>query len=130
MVFLNTFISYLSNFTMEEWLWMLFSLGIVLYLLYNKKKYTEIFDNAVVMAETSFNHGDNKKKLDAAIRFILARTTRLPFLARLIIAKFISEKRMIDLIEKSLQKFSDIFGSGRKIDIKGNEENGANWTNN
>lgn len=126
MVFLNTFISYLSNFTMEEWLWMLFSLGIVLYLLYNKKRYTEIFDNAVVMAETSFNHGDNKKKLDAAIRFILARTTRLPFLARLIIAKFISEKRMIDLIEKSLQKFSDIFGSGRKIDIKGNEENGAN----
>lgn len=126
MEFLNNFIGYLGSFTLEEWLWMAISVGIVLYLVYNKKKYTEIFDNAVVMAETSFNYGDNKKKLDAAIRFVLARTTRLPFLARLVIARFISEKRMIDLIEKSLQKFSDIFGSGRKVDIKGNEENGTN----
>lgn len=123
MEFLNTFICYLSNFSMEEWLWMIFSVGIVLYLVYNKKKYTEIFDNAVVMAETSFNYGDNLKKLEAAIAFVLARTAKLPFLARLVIAKFISKKRMVDLIEKSLQKFSDVFGSGRKVDIKGNEAN-------
>ena len=45
---------------------------------------------------------------------------------RIIIIKFISRKRMIDIIEKTLQKFSDIFANGYKIDIKGNEEDGEN----
>ena len=29
---------------------------------------------------------------------------------------------MIDIIEKTLQKFSDIFANGYKVDIKGNED--------
>lgn len=120
---LNNIYAYLGHFTMEEWLWMLGVLIGILYILYNRKKYVELFDNSVVMAETSFNYGDNLKKLEAAIAFVLARTAKLPFLARLVIAKFISKKRMVDLIEKSLQKFSDVFGSGRKVDIKGNEAN-------
>lgn len=121
---LNNIYTYFGNFTMEEWVWMLGVLVGILYILYNRKKYVELFDNSVVMAETSFNYGDNLKKLEAAIKFVRERTANLPFIARFIIIKFISKKRMVDLIEKSLQKFSDVFGTGRKIDIKGNEADG------
>ena len=86
----------------------------------------KIFDNAVVYAETSFNYGDNLKKLDGAVTFIIERTNSLPFIARVIIRKFLSRKRMVDIIETTLQKFSNVFGTGRKVDIKGNEEDGEN----
>lgn len=117
----NQVIQYLGSFNQEQWLWMLLAVGIVAYIFYNRKKYVQLFDNAVVMAETSFNHGDNAAKLEAAIRFVVQRTSTLPFFARFIIQTFINKKRMVDIIEKSLQKFSEIFGSGRKVDIKGNE---------
>lgn len=117
----NQVIQYLGSFNQEQWLWMLLAVCIIAYILYNRKKYVQLFDNAVVMAETSFNHGDNAAKLEAAIQFVVERTSTLPFFARFIIQTFVNKKRMVDIIEKSLQKFSNVFGTGRKIDIKGNE---------
>ena len=114
------------SFTWKQWGWMLLATVIVAYMVYNRKKYVQIFDNAVVYAETSFNYGDNLRKLDGAVTFIIERTNSLPFIARVIIRRFLSRKRMIDIIETTLQKFSDVFGTGRKVDIKGNEEDGEN----
>ena len=114
------------SFTLEQWGWMALAAIIVAYMVYNRKKYVQIFDNAVVYAETSFNYGDNLKKLDGAVAFVIERTSNLPFIARVIIRKFLSRKRMVDVIETTLQKFSNVFGTGRKIDIKGNEEDGKN----
>ena len=85
-----------------------------------------MFRQSVIFAEESFNHGENRKKLEAAINFVLFRISSLPWIARIVITKFISRKRMIDIIEKTLQKFSDVFANGYKIDIKGNEEDGTN----
>lgn len=116
--------TFLTGFTLEQWCWMALAAGIVAYMVYNRKKYVQIFDNAVVYAETSFNYGDNLKKLDGAVTFIIERTNTLPFIARFIIRRFLSRKRMVDIIETTLQKFSNIFGTGRKVDIKGNEEDG------
>ncbi|WP_339010349.1 hypothetical protein [Fusobacterium animalis] len=124
-MFLKVYIIFMS-FTLEQWCWMALAAGIVAYMVYNRKKYVQIFDNAVVYAETSFNYGDNLKKLNAAVNFIIERTNNLPFIARVVIRRFLSRKRMIDIIEITLQKFSNIFGTGRKIDIKGNEEDGEN----
>ena len=118
--------AFLTGFTLEQWGWMLLAAIIVAYMVYNRKKYVQIFDNAVVYAETSFNYGDNLKKLDGAVTFIIERTNSLPFIARVIIRKFLNRKRMVDIIETTLQKFSNVFGTGRKIDIKGNEEDGEN----
>lgn len=118
--------AFLTGFTLEQWGWMLLATVIVAYMVYNRKKYVQIFDNAVVYAETSFNYGDNPKKLDGAVTFIIERTNSLPFIATVIIRKFLSRKRMVDIIETTLQKFSNVFGTGRKIDIKGNEEDGEN----
>ncbi|MFC2422714.1 MAG: hypothetical protein ACFNPZ_01550 [Fusobacterium polymorphum] len=114
------------SFTWEQWCWMALAAGIVAYMVYNRKKYVQIFDNAVVYAETSFNYGDNLKKLDGAVNFIIERTNTVPFFARIMIRRFLSRKRMVDIIETTLQKFSNVFGTGRKVDIKGNEEDGEN----
>ncbi|BEO93675.1 hypothetical protein FNCV3_05000 [Fusobacterium nucleatum] len=116
--------TFLTGFTWEQWGWMALAAGIVAYMVYNRKKYVQIFDNAVVYAETSFNYGDNLKKLDAAVNFIIERTNTVPFFARIMIRRFLSRKRMVDVIETTLQKFSNVFGTGRKVDIKGNEEDG------
>ena len=118
--------AFLTGFTLEQWGWMALATVIVAYMVYNRKKYIQIFDNAVVYAETSFNYGDNLKKLDGAVTFIIERTNSLPFIARAVIRRFLSRKRMIDIIETTLQKFSNVFGTGRKVDIKGNEEDGEN----
>ena len=120
-MFLKVYTIFMS-FTLEQWCWMALAVGIVAYMVYNRKKYVQIFDNAVVYAETSFNYGDNLKKLDGAVTFIIERTNSLPFIARVVIRKFLSRKRMVDIIETTLQKFSNVFGTGRKVDIKGNED--------
>ena len=122
--FINQAIGYLTGFSMEQWLWLAIAGIILIYLIYNRKQYVNLFRQSVIFAEESFNHGENSKKLEAAVNFILFRTSSLPWVARIIIIKFISRKRMIDIIEKTLQKFSDIFANGYKIDIKGNEEDG------
>lgn len=121
---INEVVVYLGGFSQEDWLWMGLAGFILAYIFYNRKQYKNLFDLAVIASEESFNHGDNKKKLDAAIKYINLRTDKLPYLAKMVIRKFLSRKRMITIIEKTLQKFSDTFGNARKIDIEGNEENG------
>ena len=120
--FINQTVRYLASFSMEQWLWLAVAGIILVYLIYNRKQYVNLFRQSVIFAEESFNHGENRKKLEAAVNFILFRTSSLPWIARIIIVKFISRKRMIDIIEKTLQKFSDIFANGYKVDIKGNED--------
>ena len=123
---INQVVGYLAGFNTEQWIWIAVAGLILVYLIYNRKQYVNVFRQSVIFAEESFNHGENGKKLEAAVNFILFRTSSLPWVARIIIIKFISRKRMIDIIEKTLQKFSDIFANGYKIDIKGNEEDGEN----
>ena len=120
--FINQIVRYLAGFSMEQWIWIAVAGAILIYIVYNRKQYVNLFRQSVIFAEESFNHGENRKKLEAAINFILYRTSSLPWIARIIIIKFISRKRMIDIIEKTLQKFSDIFAAGYKVDIKGNED--------
>jgi len=123
-VLINQVVGYLVGFNTEQWIAVA---GLILvYLIYNRKQYVNVFRQSVIFAEESFNHGENGKKLEAAVNFILFRTSSLPWVARIIIIKFISRKRMIDIIEKTLQKFSDVFANGYKVDIKGNEEDGEN----
>ena len=119
---INKAIGYLAGFSMEQWIWITVAGLIISYRIYNRKQYVNVFRQSVIFAEESFNHGENGKKLEAAVNFILFRTSSLPWVARIIIIKFISRKRMIDIIEKTLQKFSDIFANGYKVDIKGNED--------
>jgi len=119
---INQVVGYLAVFSVEQWIWLAVAGIILAYLIYNRKQYVNVFKQSVIFAEESFNHGENRKKLEAAINFILFRTSSLPWIARIIIIKFISRKRMIDIIEKTLQKFSDIFAAGYKVDIKGNED--------
>ena len=123
---INQVITYLKGFSQEQWLWIALAGLILGYIIYNRKQYVNLFKQAVIVSEESFNSGEGKKKLEAAINFILYRTSTLPWIARIVIIRFISKKRMIDIIEKTLQKFSDIFANSYKIDIKGNEENGEN----
>ena len=121
-VLINQVVGYLVGFNTEQWIWIAVAGLILVYLIYNRKQYVNVFRQSVIFAEESFNHGENGKKLEAAVNFILYRTSSLPWIARIIIIKFISRKRMIDIIEKTLQKFSDIFANGYKVDIKGNED--------
>lgn len=123
---INKAIGYLAGFNTEQWVWIAVAGAILIYIVYNRKQYVNLFRQAVIVSEESFNSGEGRKKLEAAINFILYRTSSLPWIARIVIIKFISKKRMIDIIEITLQKFSDIFANSYKIDIKGNEEDGTN----
>ena len=117
----NQVIAYLKGFSQEQWLWIALAGVILGYIVYNRKQYVNLFDAAVIASEESFKHGDNKKKLNAALKFVEYRTDKLPYPVRRLIRKFLSRERIKKAIEKALQKFSDTFGTGRKIDI---EENG------
>ena len=117
----NQVIAYLKGFSQEQWLWIALAGVILGYIVYNRKQYVNLFDVAVIASEESFKHGDNKKKLNAALKFVEYRTDKLPYPVRILIRKFFSRERIKKAIEKALQKFSDTFGTGRKIDI---EENG------
>ena len=123
---INKAIGYLAGFNTEQWVWIAVAGAILIYIVYNRKQYVNLFRQAVIVSEESFNSGEGRKKLEAAINFILYRTSSLPWIARIVIIRFISKKRMIDIIEKTLQKFSDIFANSYKIDIKGNEKDGEN----
>ena len=117
----NQVIVYLKGFSQEQWLWIALAGVILGYIVYNRKQYVNLFDAAVIASEESFRHGDNKKKLNAALKFVEYRTDKLPYPVRILIRKFFSREKIKKAIEKALQKFSDTFGTGRKIDI---EENG------
>ena len=123
---INKAIGYLAGFNTEQWVWIAVAGAILIYIVYNRKQYVNLFRQAVIVSEESFNSGEGRKKLEAAINFILYRISSLPWIARIVIIRFISKKRMIDIIEKTLQKFSDIFANSYKINIKGNEEDGEN----
>ena len=116
----NQVIAYLKGFSQEQWLWIALAGVILGYIVYNRKQYVNLFDAAVIASEESFKHGDNKKKLNAALKFVEYRTDKLPYPVRKLIRKFFSRERIKKAIEKALQKFSDTFGTGRKIDIEEN----------
>jgi len=114
----NQVIAYLKGFSQEQWLWIALAGVILGYIVYNRKQYVNLFDAAVIASEESFKHGDNKKKLNAALKFVEYRTDKLPYPVRILLRKFFSRKKIEKAIEKALQKFSDAFGTGRKIDIE------------
>ncbi|ATV69448.1 hypothetical protein [Fusobacterium pseudoperiodonticum] len=114
----NQVIAYLKGFSQEQWLWIALAGVILGYIVYNRKQYVNLFDAAVIASEESFKHGDNKKKLNAALKFVEYRTDKLPYPVRILLRKFFSRKKIEKAIEKALQKFSDVFGTGRKIDIE------------
>ena len=116
----NQVIAYLKGFSQEQWLWIALAGVILGYIVYNRKQYVNLFDAAVIASEESFKHGDNKKKLNAALKFVEYRTDKLPYPVRILIRKFFSREKIKKAIEKALQKFSDTFGIGRKIDIEEN----------
>lgn len=114
----NQVIAYLKGFSQEQWLWIALAGVILGYIVYNRKQYVNLFDAAVIASEESFKHGDNKKKLNAALKFVEYRTDKLPYPVRILLRKFFSREKIKKVIEKALQKFSDVFGTGRKIDIE------------
>lgn len=115
---LNQVIVYLKGFSQEQWLWIVLAGVISGYIVYNRKQYVNLFDAAVIASEESFKHGDNKKKLNAALKFVEYRTDKLPYPVRILLRNFFSRKKIEKAIEKALKKFSDVFGTGRKIDIE------------
>ena len=102
---INQVIIYLKGFSQEQWLWIALAGLILGYIIYNRKQYVNLFDAAVIASEESFKHGDNKRKLNAAVKFITYRTDKLPYPARILIRKFFSRERIRKGIEKALQKF-------------------------
>ena len=115
---INQVIAYLKGFNQEQWLWIVLAGGILGYIIYNRKQYINLFDAAVIASEESFKYGENKKKLKAALKFVEYRTDKLPYPVRILLRKFFSRKTIERAIEKALQKFSDTFCTGRKIDIE------------
>ena len=115
---INQVITYLKGFSQEQWLWIALAGLILGYIIYNRKQYVNLFDAAVIASEESFKYGDNKRKLNAALKFVEYRTDKLPYPVRILLRKFFSRKKIKKAIEKALQKFSDVFGTGRKIDIE------------
>ena len=114
----NQVIAYLKGFSQEQWLWIVLAGVISGYIVYNRKQYVNLFDAAVIASEESFKHGDNKKKLNAALKFVEYRTDKLPYPVRILLRNFFSRKKIEKAIEKALKKFSDVFDTGRKIDIE------------
>ena len=93
------------------------------YYLFGKgsKPLIKLVDEAVVSAENSFNSGEGKQKLEFAFNFIEKNLNFLPWYVKSFALLFLTRKRIIDLIEMSLNRLSIAFGSGKKVDIKGNE---------
>lgn len=85
------------------------------------KPLIRLVDEAVVSAENSFNSGEGKQKLEFAFKFIEKNLNFLPWYVKSFALLFLTRKRIIDLIEMSLNRLSIAFGSGKKVDIKGNE---------
>lgn len=97
---------------------------VFVYYLFGKgsKPLIKLVDEAVVSAENSFNSGEGKQKLEFAFNFIEKNLNLLPWYVKSFMFLFVTKKRIIDLIETSLNRLSIAFGSGRKVDIKGNED--------
>lgn len=98
-----------------------FILNIIVKKIPAPKQLVKLVDEAVVAAEYSFNSGEGKKKLEFAKKWMKENFNSLPWYVRILANTYLSDKKLIDLIETSLNRLSVAFGTGRKIDIIGNE---------
>ena len=117
---------YIASMTKEAWVGIVLALGFIVVVIISKKRYADIVEKAIRLSEQSFNSGEGQKKLAAAIAYIQNAITLMPWYVRLVIVPVINKKSIIDAIERTLQRISNTFGKGSKVDIKGNEEDGEN----
>lgn len=113
---------YIANMTKEAWCGIVLALVFIIVVVISKKKYADTVEKAIRLSEQSFNSGDGQKKLAAAIAYIQNAITLMPWYVRLVIVPVINKKNIINAIERTLQKISNTFGKGSKVDIKGNED--------
>ena len=113
---------YIANMTKEAWCGIVLALVFIIVVVISKKKYAYTVEKAIRLSEQSFNSGEGKKKLAAAIAYIQNAITLMPWYVRLVIVSVINKKNIINAIERTLQKISNTFGKGSKVDIKGNED--------
>lgn len=113
---------YIANMTKEAWCGIVLALVFIIVVVISKKKYADTVEKAIRLSEQSFNSGEGKKKLAAAIAYIQNAITLMPWYVRLVIVPVINKKNIINAIERTLQKISNTFGKGSKVDIKGNED--------
>ena len=116
--------NYIGSITKQGWIGIALALGFIIVIVISKKKYADTVEKAIRLSEQSFNSGEGQKKLAAAIAYIQNAITLMPWYVRLVIVPVINKKSIIDAIERTLQRISNTFGKGSKVDIKGNEENG------
>ncbi|ALF24714.1 hypothetical protein [Fusobacterium nucleatum] len=116
--------NYIGSITKQGWIGIALALGFIIVIVISKKKYADTVEKAIRLSEQSFNSGEGQKKLVAAIAYIQNAITLMPWYVRLVIVPVISKKSIIDAIERTLQRISNTFGKGSKVDIKGNEEDG------
>lgn len=117
---------YIASMTKEAWVGIVLALGFIVVVIISKKRYADIVEKAIRLSEQSFNSGEGQKKLAAAIAYIQNAITLMPWYVRLVVVPVINKKSIIDAIERTLQRISNTFGKGSKVDIKGNEEDGEN----
>lgn len=113
---------YIANMTKETWCGIVLALVFIIVVVISKKKYADTVEKAIRLSEQSFNSGEGQKKLAAAIAYIQNAITLMPWYVRLVIVPVINKKNIINAIERTLQKISNTFGKGSKVDIKGNED--------
>lgn len=113
---------YIASMTKEAWVGIVLALGFIVVVIISKKRYADTVEKAIRLSEQSFNSGEGQKKLAAAIAYIQNAITLMPWYVRLVIVPVINKKSIINAIEKTLQRISDTFGKGSKVDIKGNED--------
>lgn len=113
---------YIANMTKEAWCGIVLALVFIIVVVISKKKYADTVEKAIRLSEQSFNSGEGQKKLAAAIAYIQNAITLMPWYVRLVIVPVINKKNIINAIERTLQKISNTFGKGSKVDIKGNED--------
>ena len=118
--------NYIGSITKQGWIGIALALVFIIVIVISKKKYADTVEKAIRLSEDSFNSGEGQKKLAAAIAYIQNAITLMPWYVWLVIVPVINKKSIINAIEKTLQRISDTFGKGSKVDIKGNEEDGEN----
>ena len=114
--------NYIGSITKQGWIGIALALVFIIVIIISKKKYADTVEKAIRLSEDSFNSGEGQKKLAAAIAYIQNAITLMPWYVRLVIVPVINKKSIINAIEKTLQRISDTFGKGSKVDIKGNED--------
>jgi phage holin, LL-H family len=124
--YLTKFTELLANYSPVSYVVLAIILVFILNILVKKipapTQLTKLVDQAVVAAEYSFNSGEGKQKLEFAKKWMKDNFSILPWYIRILANSFLEEKRLIDLIESSLNRLSVAFGTGRVIDLVGNEE--------